>query len=53
MPQQQQQQVPPQMMGQQMPRSAPQNFIPPQDEKEYVDPVTGEIKPIQEAEMLD
>jgi hypothetical protein len=53
MPQQQQQQVPPQMMGQQMPRSAPQNIIPPQDEKEYVDPVTGEIKPIQEAEMLD
>ena len=47
MPQQQQQ--PPQQPPQQM----MQNFIPPQDENEYVDPRTGEIKPIQEAEMLD
>mgnify|MGYP003135355028 CR=1 FL=1 len=50
---QQQQQMPPQMMGQQMPRTAQKNFIPQQEETEYVDPVTGEIKPIQEAEMLD
>ena len=60
------QMIPPNMMPQQMipqqqqmqqqpmqPVMKQQNFIPPQDENEYVDPVTGEIKPIQEAEMLD
>ena len=68
MPQQQMppQMMPPQMMPQQMPQQQmpipqqqQQNFIPPQppqppqEEKEYMDPVTGEFKPIQEAEMLD
>ena len=58
MPQQQQQQqmMPQQQMPQQQPMQPTmkqQNFIPPQDDNEYVDPVTGEIKPIQEAEMLD
>ena len=59
MPQQmipQQQMMPQQQQMQQQPMQPmmkQQNFIPPQDENEYVDPVTGEIKPIQEAEMLD
>ena len=42
-----------QMQQQQPPQQMMQNFIPPQEEREYVDPKTGEIKPIQEAEMLD
>jgi len=63
---QQQQMVPQQMipqqqmMQQQVPQQPPmqpvmkqQNFIPPDEDNEYVDPVTGEIKPVQEAEMLE
>jgi len=54
MPQQQMMQPQQQMQQQpQVPMMKQQNFIPPQDEKEYVDPITGEFKPIQEAEMLD
>ena len=61
MPQQQmipqQQMMPPQQQMQQQNQMPPmmkqQNFMPSQEETEYVDPVTGEIKPIQEAEMLD
>ena len=61
------QQMPPQQMipqqmipQQQVPQQQPmqpmmkqQNFIPPDEDNEYVDPVTGVITPVQEAEMLD
>tara|TARA_R110002020_G_scaffold472487_1_gene700649 strand:+ start:991 stop:1473 length:483 start_codon:yes stop_codon:yes gene_type:complete len=58
MPQQQMMQQPPQQQMQQQqqpmqPVMKQQNFTSSGDEKEYVDPRTGEIKPIQEAEMLD
>jgi hypothetical protein len=54
MPQMMQQQPMQQQQVQQQPMQptmGQQNFL--SDEKEYIDPKTGEIKPIQEAEMLD
>ena len=50
-PQPMQPQVPQQLPMQPMMKQ--QNFIPPDEDNEYVDPVTGEITPVQEAEMLD
>jgi len=51
MPQQQMPQIPQQQPMQPMMKQ--QNFIPPDEDNEYVDPATGVITPVQEAEMLD